>query len=169
MSDRLPLAKLLMNFSGRHLGFKAYRKKLGACHGDDLLYLFPFDPPGFPKGLKTEADKTASKRFVALILNMVYQGNPTPLKTVDLNNDSAEKRSLSEQIIGEVCWNPIGEGRKEYLNISGDELKMEYDENFIERCKFWNENDTTSNIIHSSVEPIIQHLSVEKRYEIDSD
>ena len=33
---------------------KLYHKELGACHGDDLLYLFPFAVPGFPNNLKTE-------------------------------------------------------------------------------------------------------------------
>jgi hypothetical protein len=36
---------------------RAYQKDLGACHGDDLLYLFPFAPPGFPKSLKTDQDR----------------------------------------------------------------------------------------------------------------
>ena len=105
---RLPLHKLMVNFSGRHMGFKAYQKKLGACHGDDLLYIFPFDPTLFPKALKTEVDKKISKQMVALILNMVHQGNPTPLINVDLNGDEDNKReNLSEEVIEDVCWNPI--------------------------------------------------------------
>lgn len=40
------------------------------------------------------------------------------------------------------------------------ELKMEYERYFIERCQFWNENDTPKNIIHSSIDLVIQHLSI---------
>lgn len=50
---RLPGFKLILNMTGRHLGAKIYQKKLGACHGDDLFYAFPFSFPGFPRTLKT--------------------------------------------------------------------------------------------------------------------
>ena len=33
---------------------RVYQKRLGVCHGDELLYLFPFDPRGFPTPLKTD-------------------------------------------------------------------------------------------------------------------
>ena len=54
---RLTPFKLMMNFSARHFGSKMYQKELGACHGDDLLYIFPFGVYGFPKALKTESDQ----------------------------------------------------------------------------------------------------------------
>jgi hypothetical protein len=54
---RLTPFKLMMNFSARYLGSKMYQKDLGACHGDDLLYMFPFQVPGFPKCVKTESDQ----------------------------------------------------------------------------------------------------------------
>ena len=47
---RLSPIKLFINFFGRHIGIKWFRKpNLGLCHGDDLFYLFPFAMFGFPK------------------------------------------------------------------------------------------------------------------------
>jgi hypothetical protein len=62
-----------MNLSARHFGSKMYQKELGACHGDDLLYLFPFAVPGFPKCLKTESDQVdiKSEIFWYFQLNML--------------------------------------------------------------------------------------------------
>jgi hypothetical protein len=57
---RLTPFQLVMNLSARHFGSKMYQKELGACHGDDLLYLFPFAVPGFPKCLKTESDQVGT-------------------------------------------------------------------------------------------------------------
>ena len=50
---RLPPLKMVLNLSGRLLGAKIYRKRLGVCHADDLLYLFPFSMHGFPNALRT--------------------------------------------------------------------------------------------------------------------
>jgi hypothetical protein len=60
---RLTPFQLVMNLSARHFGSKMYQKELGACHGDDLLYLFPFAVPGFPKCLKTESDQVDIESF----------------------------------------------------------------------------------------------------------
>ena len=70
---RLTPFQLVMNLSARHFGSKMYQKELGACHGDDLLYLFPFAVPGFPKCLKTESDQVdiKSEIFWYFQLNML--------------------------------------------------------------------------------------------------
>jgi len=39
---------------GRRFGLHLYQKELGACHGDDLFYLFPFSRLPLSSGLKTE-------------------------------------------------------------------------------------------------------------------
>ena len=57
---RLTPFNLIMNISARHFGSKMFQKDLGACHGDDLLYLFPFQLPGFPKCVKTEGDQVGN-------------------------------------------------------------------------------------------------------------
>ena len=62
---RLTPFKLIMNISARHFGSKMYQKDLGACHGDDLLYLFPFQLPGFPKCVKTECDQVRNWLYIA--------------------------------------------------------------------------------------------------------
>ena len=38
---RLPTTKLFFNFSGRFFGAKLFQKKLGPCHGDDLVSMGP--------------------------------------------------------------------------------------------------------------------------------
>ncbi len=64
---RLSPVKLVVNFFGRHVGTKLYQKDLGVCHGDDMFYLFPFSVTGFPKPLRSGADKATSKRLLAFI------------------------------------------------------------------------------------------------------
>ena len=36
------------------VGHRIYQKRLGVCHGDEMLYLFPFAMTGFPSTIKTE-------------------------------------------------------------------------------------------------------------------
>ena len=73
---RLPLPKLLLNFTGRFLGFKAFRRRLGVCHSDDLLYLFPMGP--IPNPLKTESDRWVSSHMTAMWCNFATSGDPAP-------------------------------------------------------------------------------------------
>ena len=65
---RLSLPKLMLNMTGRNMGFKLYRKELGVCHGDDLFYMFPMAFPGLPKSLKTQKDTEVSKLFVKALM-----------------------------------------------------------------------------------------------------
>ena len=44
-------------FSFSLLWYGAYRPELGACHADDLLYLFSSEPNWLPGPLVTEKDK----------------------------------------------------------------------------------------------------------------
>ena len=88
---RLPLMKMLVNFSGRYFGAKLYQRQLGVCHGDDLFYLFPFSIAGFPNPLKTEKDKLTSKRMLAMWGNMARCGNPTPMRSISLTEGSLVK------------------------------------------------------------------------------
>ena len=73
---RLPLGQLLLNMSGRHLGAKLYQRRHGVCHGDDLFYLFPFSQPGFPRPLKSDADRAVSRKMCALWTGFAVTGDP---------------------------------------------------------------------------------------------
>ena len=79
-----------MNYFGRHVGANFYRKNLGVCHGDDLLYLFPFVLFAFPKALKTENDKLTSHRFLSFISNFAGKNAPGSVNNVEWHPTSAE-------------------------------------------------------------------------------
>ena len=64
---RLSPIKLVVNFFGRHVGTKLYQKDLGVCHGDDMFYLFPFTMAGFPKSVKSAADKATSYNILTFV------------------------------------------------------------------------------------------------------
>lgn len=71
---RLSLPKLLLNFTGRFLGFKMFRRRLGVCHSDDLLYVFPMGP--LPNPLSTESDRRVSGHMTAMWSNFAASGDP---------------------------------------------------------------------------------------------
>ena len=118
---RLPFMKMILNFSGRHMGAKLYQKRLGVCHGDDLFYLFPFSIHGFPTALKTEADRITSRHLLELWANMAKAGQPTP----------------PEAKAG-VAWEAWGPNPPfSHLRI-GSGLSMETDPTLARRIDFWN-------------------------------
>ncbi|XP_050504983.1 juvenile hormone esterase isoform X1 [Diabrotica virgifera virgifera] len=88
----------------------------GACHGDELGYLF--------KNLLTtdigDEDKTYIHRMVTLWTNFAKYGNPTPPG----NNLNIE-------------WKPIQNGQLNFLDI-GKQLKMDVNPD-ADRMKIWNE------------------------------
>ncbi|XP_072397494.1 juvenile hormone esterase-like isoform X2 [Diabrotica undecimpunctata] len=91
-------------------------KRPGACHGDDLGYLFK-NPLTTDVG---DEDKTYIKQMVTLWTNFAKYGNPTPPG----NNLNIE-------------WKPIHNGRLNFLDI-GKQLKMDVNPE-ADRMKIWNE------------------------------
>lgn len=79
---RLTPIKLFVNYFGRHIGTALYQKDLGVCHGDDLFYLFPFALVGFPKSLRSRADKLTSQRFLTILTNFAARGQPGAINNV---------------------------------------------------------------------------------------
>ena len=73
---RLPTFKMGLNLVGRYLGMKFYRKKLGTCHSDDLVYIFPMKR--LPKPLVTDKDVHMSSLLTSYITNFAKFGTPTP-------------------------------------------------------------------------------------------
>ena len=51
---RLSLGQLCWMFTARSFGYNPYPHQYGVCHGDDINYLFPMEPPGFPPAVVTE-------------------------------------------------------------------------------------------------------------------
>jgi len=117
---RLSPLKLCMNFFGRHVGVNFYRKNLGVCHGDDLLYLFPFVLFSFPKALKTESDKLTSHRFLRFISNFAAKGTPG-------NVDNVE-------------WHPAATENFQVLRIDKDLSCSTMESAKKRRLKFWIDN-----------------------------
>ena len=77
----------------RSQGFDAYKRDTGVCHGDDLMYLFPMNPPGFPKAVETKDQKTMQTRLLDIITSFSSSGTPR----IETNE---EERVLSSQ------WTP---------------------------------------------------------------
>ncbi|KAJ3650160.1 hypothetical protein Zmor_021865 [Zophobas morio] len=93
-------------------------KRTGACHSDDLYYLFrTFMNEKFEEG---DENNTYILRFVRLWANFARTGDPTPDK-----NDPLIK----------VKWTPVNKSENCLLNID-KELKMLVDPD-LERVKFW--------------------------------
>lgn len=145
---RLPFMKMILNFSGRHMGAKLYQKKLGVCHGDDLFYLFPFNMSGFPNPLKTNSDRLTSSLMLSLWTNMAKFGNPNPLSQRDLG----------------IIWEPLSpEGNELYLRI-GSGLTLENDQALKSRVDHWNKLMEVNKFQTSSKKvPQIHAVIAEKR------
>eukprot|EP00095_Tigriopus_kingsejongensis_P006873 maker-scaffold605_size125465-snap-gene-0.25 protein:Tk06873 transcript:maker-scaffold605_size125465-snap-gene-0.25-mRNA-1 annotation:"esterase fe4" len=147
---RLPILKMLLNFSGRHLGARLYQKRLGVCHGDDLFYLFPFSLMGFPQSVKTASDLRTSKHFLSLLTNFAHFGNPTPQNKMGF------------------LWEPWTKTSNAQLRI-GSGLVMEIDPLVEKRIQFWNQL-TTINRFQTSHKPIIHlHSAIAERRHLVTD
>jgi len=95
---RLPPMKLVINFFGRHAGTKLYQKdNLGVCHGDDLLYIFPFSVAGFPKTVKTTNDKRVSETLLGFISNFAAKDEPLGDDWPALNTNDYKVMRINEK------------------------------------------------------------------------
>ena len=52
----------------------SYPQVFGTCHGDDLAYLFPVAPYGFPVPVVTEDQKKVQQNLVSLVTNFAISG-----------------------------------------------------------------------------------------------
>ncbi|CAH2083287.1 unnamed protein product [Euphydryas editha] len=87
----------------------------GACHGDELGYLFDMNEDETP----SVEDQKVIDRITTLWTNFAKYGNPTPVKTDLLP----------------VTWQPISEDTVPYLNI-GSDVTM-WSRPFKRRLTFW--------------------------------
>ncbi|TRY70685.1 hypothetical protein TCAL_10027 [Tigriopus californicus] len=147
---RLPVLKMLLNFSGRHLGAKFYQKQLGVCHGDDLFYIFPFSLMGFPSTIKSASDLRTSEHFLALLTNFAHFGNPTPENKMGFK------------------WEPWSEESKLHLNI-GAGLAMGSNLALDSHIKFWNQLLEVNKFEPSRVEIRRLHSAIAERRNLVTD
>ena len=120
---RLSTAKLVLHFMGRFLGIKLYRKKIGACHADACLYIFP--KKKFPKTLITETDIKVSSSLTRYLTNFAKFSNPTPENEVN---------GLTPSFI----WPSLKSGDNSTVKFEKDgNITIGKDE-FEQRNKFWN-------------------------------
>ena len=89
----------------------------GVGHGDDLGFLFPMSPPGFPKMITTEAQKKTRTNLLKLLQSFTQNGIPL--------------------LDGVEVWLRVEGEREEFLEI-GETLKMiNYPTSFAHQIKFW--------------------------------
>ena len=89
----------------------------GVGHGDDLGFLFPMSPPGFPKMVTTEAQRKTRTNLLKLLESFTQNGIPT--------------------LDGVEVWCRVEGEKEEYLEI-GESLKMiNYPASFAHQLNFW--------------------------------
>ena len=74
---RLDMKQLVWMFTARSMGYNPYPQDYGTCHSDDIQYLFPMDPPGFPQSVVTEDQKKVQQNLLDLISSFATTGNPS--------------------------------------------------------------------------------------------
>lgn len=139
---RLSLHSLCLMFTCRYMGFfNPYNKKYGTCHGDDLMYIFPMDPPGFPQCVVTPTQKKIQQRLVDFISSFASSSRP------------------SSSGLPDDLWEPLDATTGKYLDI-GEELKMLRNVDFGIQIEFWknvegkvNRTMTTQpiNVFHNKI------------------
>ena len=74
---RLNMKQLCWLLAARSLGYNPYPQAYGTCHSDDIQYLFPMEPPGFPAAVVTDGQKKVQQNLLDLITSYATNGNPT--------------------------------------------------------------------------------------------
>ena len=74
---RLHLRQLVCLFASKAVGHNPYPQNYGVCHGDDLNYLFPMDPPGFPSTVVTDSQKKVQRYLVNIVSSFAASGDPS--------------------------------------------------------------------------------------------
>ena len=74
---RLNMTQLVWMFTARSMGYNPYPQVYGTCHSDDIQYLFPMEPPGFPPAVVTEGQKTVQQNLLDIISSFATTGNPS--------------------------------------------------------------------------------------------
>ena len=74
---RLNMAQLVWMFTARSMGYNPYPQVYGTCHSDDIQYLFPMDPPGFPAAVVTEDQKKVQQNLLDLVCSYASTGQPS--------------------------------------------------------------------------------------------
>jgi len=115
---RLSFLQLCLMFSCRSVGFNPYSKKFGTCHSDDLNYIFPMSPPGFPKCVVSPAQKQVQEQLLDFISSFALSSRP------------------SASGLPKDLWHPLDASTGRYLNIGAD-LKMDRDDCFSKDTEFW--------------------------------
>ena len=97
----------------------------GVGHGDDLGFLFPMSPPGFPKMITTAAQRKTRANLLELLESFSHCGMP--------------------KLGGVELWERVGgNGTEEYLEI-GETVKMvAHPTSFTEQLHFWKQVNTLS-------------------------
>ena len=92
--------------------FNIDRPELGACHGDELFYIFSQEE----NNLLTDTDKAISREIVTYWTNFAKSGNPNGP--------------------GSVLWTPVSRDTQKYLKVA-QEIEMELTEDDVSRANFW--------------------------------
>jgi len=132
---RLSLPKLTLMFTCRSFGFNPFKKDYGVCHGDDLNYLFPMSPPGFPNAVVTSTQKEVQQRLLDCVSSFALSSKPS-------------FSGLSDDL-----WKPVDVNTGLYLEL-GAQLKMERNAELSRQMEFWREIRKKDCRVKLSEEPV---------------
>ena len=122
-------------FTCRSIGFNPYQKDYGVCHGDDLNYLFPMNPPGFPNAVVTPTQIEVQQKLLDCVSSFALSSRPT-------------FTGFSEDL-----WKPLDANIGEYLDF-GAELKMGRNAELSRQLQFWKQIRGKDNLQNLSEQTI---------------
>ena len=79
---RLSLGQLCWMFTARSFGYNPYPHQYGVCHGDDINYLFPMEPPGFPPAVVTEEQLQVQSHLLDIVSSYAADGETRNIRDV---------------------------------------------------------------------------------------
>jgi len=112
------MTNLVMLFMKYNVGVIPWPKPLGLGHTDDLNYIFPMAPYGFPPTVVTPAQKKTRRILLDTIESFSLSGSPAPV---------GEER---------VDWTPLDPSLGQYMKV-GERVGMDRDSKLHDWLTLW--------------------------------
>ena len=142
---RLSLKQLVYFFACRKFGYNPYPHNYGVCHGDDLNYLFPMDPPGFPPTVVTDSQKQVQRYLVNIVSSFAASGDPSSTEEFGPIWEAVQVCTVCLEVSEENNFSFQAEsGISRYLRVDTT-CTMETNPELERELKFWSEVGTLYN------------------------
>ena len=131
----------------RAFGCNPYHRVYGVCHGDDLNYLFPMDPPGFPARVVTENQKTVQRFLLDIVSTFSQSGDPSATNTLGGIWEPLEVNMFNVRC-DHLCLPQADTGIAKYLKVDAPACTMENDDDLRSELMFWSQVRNTWIFYH---------------------